>query len=66
MRSLLLTAALLLVTPLLYAQGAEAQTVTVEQPWARATAEHAETGAAYATLIAGKADLLTGDQALPT
>ena len=56
MRSLLLTAALLLLA----IPAARAQDVTVAHPWARATAEHAETGAAYATLTAGTADRLTG------
>ncbi len=55
MRSSILIVALLLAAP-----AAWAQTVKVEQPWARATAEHAETGAAYATLTAGTADRLTG------
>ncbi len=55
MRLPILIAALLLAAP-----AARAQTVTVEQPWARATAEHAENGAAYATLTAGAADRLTG------
>lgn len=55
MRSSILIAALLLAAP-----AARAQTVTVEQPWARATAEHAENGAAYVTLIAGTPDRLTG------
>ena len=51
----------LFIAPLLLAaSAAQAQTVTVEQPWARATAEHAATGAAYATLVAGTADRLTG------
>lgn len=55
MRPLILVAAVLLA-----AGTARAQTVTVEHPWARATAEHAETGAAYATITAGAADRLTG------
>ncbi len=55
MRLSILVAAILLAAP-----SARAQTVTVEQPWARATAEHAENGAAYATLTAGTADRLTG------
>jgi copper(I)-binding protein len=57
MRSTISAAALLLVAlPL----AARAQTVTVQQPWARATAPHAQTGAAYATLIADIPDRLTG------
>jgi copper(I)-binding protein len=55
MRLPILVAALLLAAP-----AARAQTVTVEHPWARATAEHAETGAAYATITAGTSDRLTG------
>ena len=55
MRSLFIAAALLLAAP-----SARAQTVTVEHPWARATAERVETGAVYATLTAGTADRLTG------
>ncbi len=55
MRLPILVAAILLAAP-----AAWAQTVKVEQPWARATAEHAQTGAAYVTLIAGTADRLTG------
>ena len=55
MRSLLLVAVLLLAAP-----AARAQTVAVDHPWARATAEHAQTAAAYATLTAGTADRLTG------
>ena len=60
MRPPLLAAALLLAASPLLAPPARAQTVTVEHPWARATAEHAEVGAAYATLTAGTADRLTG------
>ena len=48
------------VAMLLVAPAAHAQTVAVAQPWARATAPHAETGAVYATLTAGAADRLTG------
>ena len=55
MRLLVLAAALVLAAPV-----AQAQTVTVEHPWARATAAHAENGAAYVTLTAGTADRLTG------
>lgn len=54
MRSSVFGAVLLLVT-----LPAWAQTVTVEQPWARATAPSAITGAAYATIIAGTTDRLT-------
>jgi len=53
-------AAALLLAGVFSAAPALAQTVTVEQPWARATAPHAATGAAYVTLTAGVADRLTG------
>ena len=53
-------AAVLLLAGVIGAVPALAQTVTVEQPWARATAPHAATGAVYATLTAGVADRLTG------
>jgi hypothetical protein len=60
MRRTFLAAAIILAAPLL-APAAWAQTVTVEQPWARATAERAETAAAYGTLVVtGGADRLTG------
>ena len=55
MRSFVAVAALLLAAP-----AAGAQTVTVEQPWARATAPQAQAGAVYATLTAATADRLTG------
>ena len=56
MRGLVFGVALVLTS----AAPAWAQTVTVAQPWARATAPHAATGAAYATVTAAVADHLTG------
>jgi copper(I)-binding protein len=56
MRKTVIAAALVLVAP-----AAWAQTVTVEHPWARATAPAAEAGAAYGTLtVTGGTDRLTG------
>lgn len=52
--------AALSVAPLLTAGPARAQTATVDHPWARATAPHAETGAVFATVTAGTDDRLTG------
>jgi copper(I)-binding protein len=60
MRSLFSAAVLLLATQLLAAPAAWAQTVKVEQPWARATAPHAQTAAVYLTITAGMADRLIG------
>jgi copper(I)-binding protein len=61
--SKLAVAALLIgfVAPAL-AQGADNTSITVEQPWARATPTGAKTGAAYMTLDnkSGTADRLTG------
>ncbi len=46
---------------LLLAAAGDASTVTVDHPWARATAGNATTGAAYVTLTeTGTADTLTG------
>ncbi len=46
---------------LLLAAAGDASTVTVDHPWARATAGNATTGAAYVTLTeTGAADTLTG------
>lgn len=56
----MLQAAALALAGVLASGPAWAQGVTVDQPWARATAPHAANGAAYATLTASVADRLTG------
>jgi periplasmic copper chaperone A len=50
----------LLLSALTLAVPASAQTVAVEQPWARATAPNATTGATYLSLTAATADRLIG------
>jgi copper(I)-binding protein len=60
MRSVIRAAALFLVTLLLAVPTAQAQSVKVEQPWARATAPHAQTAAVYLTLTAHMVDRLIG------
>jgi len=58
---LALAAALIAAAAPALAQGAGSTTITVEQPWARATPAGAKTGAAYMTLVnkSGSADRLT-------
>jgi periplasmic copper chaperone A len=58
---LALMAILIAVTPAAFAQGGATSTITVEQPWARATPAGATTGAVYMTLAnkAPTADRLT-------
>jgi len=60
MRSIVTVAVLLLAAVSLTAPAARAQSVQVEQPWARATAPHAATAAVYVTLTAGMPDRLIG------
>jgi periplasmic copper chaperone A len=59
---LTLFAALIAGAPAAFAQGNEASTIAVEQPWARATPAGAQTGAVYMTLDnkTDAADRLTG------
>ena len=64
MRSLFsfaLLAAVIAVTPALFAQSGKTSTIAVEQPWARATPAGARTGAVYLTVAnkANTADRLT-------
>jgi copper(I)-binding protein len=60
MRSIGAVAVLLLAAVSLAAPAARAQSVQVEQPWARATAPHASTAAVYVTITANMADRLIG------
>jgi hypothetical protein len=60
MRSIAVAAGLLLAAASLATPAAHAQSVTVEQAWARATAPHASAAAVYVTITAGMADRLIG------
>jgi len=60
MRLIVPVAVLLLAAVSLAAPAARAQSVMVQQPWARATAPHAVTAAVYVTLTAGMVDRLIG------
>lgn len=60
MRSIVPVALMLLAAVSFAAPAARAQSVNVDQPWARATAPHAATAAVYMTLTAGMTDRLIG------
>jgi copper(I)-binding protein len=60
MRSIVSGALMLLAAMSFVAPAARAQSVNVDQPWARATAPHATSAGVYMTLTAGMTDRLIG------